>query len=576
MRARTVISAEGLPGSVTAVRGAELGIRTEKNASDWSFVMAKNVSIAEILASRSIPTGEGSRPGSARPQNRRPEAEPETARREAKAPAETEEKPLSDEKTIQEKPRREQKEQEAYGSTKVFERVNVPEEETAEEPKQEAEEKVSEEGREIPLQELLKASGKETGREEAPQEAEPVKEEPEEEPWKEEPAGEMPAAEPEEEPAADLPEEVSGEEPEEPAKEAPAKEEEEPEDSEEKIRIPAFSSLFEEITIDPEEESPAEIPAEAPSFEEVFEEYDLDSVRSDREKKDFMLRIPKMQTPDVDLISQNLSGKLEDSLEEDLRTPTRPETPVNPPAPAQPEEEEKPMVSLRERSKQDAARRAGRKSAKRRSFAERDREDSLAEKRRSAGRRRAEEEEGAEEGKKMPGGLIRELIIIAAVFLFCLVIIPNFIVQRTIVNGDSMNETLHNGDQLMVDKLTPHFKDFERFDVVVFYPFGKDQSDEYYIKRIIGLPGETVQITGDTIYINGEVLEEDYGKDPMTYAGIAAEPLTLGEDEYFLLGDHREISFDSRYEQVGVVSRKQIAGKAVVRIWPLKDLGSFD
>ena len=90
---------------------------------------------------------------------------------------------------------------------------------------------------------------------------------------------------------------------------------------------------------------------------------------------------------------------------------------------------------------------------------------------------------------------------------------------------------MDDGDQLIVDKLTYRFHDPERFDIIVF-PF-RYKDNTYYIKRIIGLPGETVQIVDGEIYINGELLEESYGREVMQDAGLAAEPITLGDDEYF-------------------------------------------
>ncbi|MBR1757152.1 MAG: signal peptidase I [Lachnospiraceae bacterium] len=286
-----------------------------------------------------------------------------------------------------------------------------------------------------------------------------------------------------------------------------------------------------------------------------------------------MLRIPKVSTVSVEEISEKISDKLDDHLEEnrndDLQAPL-----------AEKAEAEEAVVSEKEvKTEESVEEEDAYEEDEERTFVKERKKKETKEKKKKAKKAKEEEaEEDLEEDEKKSGGrgIVREIIILAAVFLACLVIIPNFIMQRTIVNGDSMNETLISGDQLMVDKLTPHFKEYERFDVVVFYPFGKDASNEYYIKRIIGMPGETIQIVGDTIYIDGQELDEDYGKDPMTFAGIAAEPISLGENEYFLLGDNREISFDSRYEQVGVVHKNQIAGKAFVRIWPLSEFGNFD
>lgn len=158
------------------------------------------------------------------------------------------------------------------------------------------------------------------------------------------------------------------------------------------------------------------------------------------------------------------------------------------------------------------------------------------------------------------------LVVVALTFLFV-----QFVGQRTHVNGDSMNATLEDGDNLIVDKISYRFTDPDRFDIIVF-PY-QYQENTYYIKRIIGMPGETVQIQDGMIYIDGEVLEETYGKEVMQYAGIASDPITLGEDEYFVLGDNRNNSSDSRDPSVGNIKEDQIVGKAFIRIWPLNKFG---
>lgn len=158
------------------------------------------------------------------------------------------------------------------------------------------------------------------------------------------------------------------------------------------------------------------------------------------------------------------------------------------------------------------------------------------------------------------------LAVVALTFLFV-----QFVGQRTHVNGDSMNATLEDGDNLIVDKISYRFTDPDRFDIIVF-PY-QYQENTYYIKRIIGMPGETVQIQDGMIYIDGEVLEETYGKEVMQYAGIASDPITLGEDEYFVLGDNRNNSSDSRDPSVGNIKEDQIVGKAFIRIWPLNKFG---
>ena len=125
---------------------------------------------------------------------------------------------------------------------------------------------------------------------------------------------------------------------------------------------------------------------------------------------------------------------------------------------------------------------------------------------------------------------------------------------------------------MIVDKLTYHFKDPERFDIIVF-PY-KYEENTYYIKRIIGMPGETIQIIGGYVYINGQQLTSDiYGTEVMASAGIAAEPITLGADEYFVLGDNRNHSTDSREPNVGVLHREDLLGRAWVRIYPFDKIG---
>ena len=158
------------------------------------------------------------------------------------------------------------------------------------------------------------------------------------------------------------------------------------------------------------------------------------------------------------------------------------------------------------------------------------------------------------------------LAVVAVTFLFV-----QFVGQRTHVNGDSMNATLEDGDNLIVDKLSYRFSEPERYDIIVF-PY-QYQEKTYYIKRIIGMPGETVQIIDGMVYIDGEMLDESYGKEVMQYSGVAGDPIELGDDEYFVLGDNRNNSSDSRDPSVGNIKEDQIIGKAFIRIWPLNKFG---
>ena len=166
---------------------------------------------------------------------------------------------------------------------------------------------------------------------------------------------------------------------------------------------------------------------------------------------------------------------------------------------------------------------------------------------------------------------IEYLLYLGVMCIFAFVVVE-FVGQRTEVSGQSMMNTLMDGDQLLIDKISYNFNDPQRFDIIVF-PY---EEDKLYIKRIIGMPGETVQIDEDgVIYINGEKLEESYGNAVILESriGLASEPVLLGEDEYFVLGDNRNDSRDSRMEDVGNVRREEIVGKAWIRIYPFDEAG---
>jgi len=173
---------------------------------------------------------------------------------------------------------------------------------------------------------------------------------------------------------------------------------------------------------------------------------------------------------------------------------------------------------------------------------------------------------------------IVELLILLAVSVLLLFGVPRFVMERVIVDGPSMENSLQDGDNILVEKVSRYFGALDRFDIVVFYPNdeAKKSNGRYYIKRIIGLPGETVRIDGDVIYINDEPLEESFGFTAMGTQGIAEDGVTLGEDEYFVLGDNRAISKDSRSEMVGCVPRSRIGGKMVLRLFPFNKFGTVN
>lgn len=149
--------------------------------------------------------------------------------------------------------------------------------------------------------------------------------------------------------------------------------------------------------------------------------------------------------------------------------------------------------------------------------------------------------------------------------------LTNYCIWHTQVDGISMNPALEDDDRLIIDKLSYRFREPERFDIIVF----PQSLDVYYVKRIIGLPGETVNIADGKIYVDDVVLVENYGNEPIDEGYSMEEPVTLGEGEYFVLGDNRNHSVDSRDSSVGVVTRNHIIGKALVLLYPFNHFKFF-
>lgn len=166
-------------------------------------------------------------------------------------------------------------------------------------------------------------------------------------------------------------------------------------------------------------------------------------------------------------------------------------------------------------------------------------------------------------------------IVIVVIFLF----LQHFVGQHIEVNGSSMENTLSHEDHLILEKVSYRFEEPTRFDIVVFRPYeSQEKEDTYYIKRVMGMPGERIQVIDGQIYINGEILQEDYGTEAINdfRAGIAKEEILLEKDEYFLIGDNRNNSTDSRDETIGPVKKDTIIGRAWVRIWPISKLEVLD
>lgn len=156
-----------------------------------------------------------------------------------------------------------------------------------------------------------------------------------------------------------------------------------------------------------------------------------------------------------------------------------------------------------------------------------------------------------------------EILVVIGVAYF----IVNYAVEKSSMVGDSMRPILMNEDKIIINKFAYRFTDPKRFDIIVFKQNGKEHSF-YNIKRIIGLPGEKVLIQDGIVYINGVPLEEKIEVELMITAGIVADEILLDENEYFVLGDNRNSSEDSRFSNLGNVVSEDIIGKAWIRLDP--------
>lgn len=176
---------------------------------------------------------------------------------------------------------------------------------------------------------------------------------------------------------------------------------------------------------------------------------------------------------------------------------------------------------------------------------------------------------------ELPPGVLRAVGVWAAkisvVCLFAFVFVWYF-GQRASMVGDSMNPVLYNKDVVLINQIIYDASAPKRGDVIAFKPKGNENT-HFYIKRIIGLPGETIEIIEGAVYIGGEKLKEPYATTEIKDVGIVNEKIELGGDEYFVLGDNRENSEDSRVADVGNVKRSHIYGKAWFVASPRKHFG---
>ena len=162
-----------------------------------------------------------------------------------------------------------------------------------------------------------------------------------------------------------------------------------------------------------------------------------------------------------------------------------------------------------------------------------------------------------------------------AAVIFLAYFIVYYAIEKTEMVGVSMEATLNDGEEVIINKFSYRFTEPKRFDVIVFKQSGKEH--RYYdIKRIIALPGETIQIKDGLIYINDEVVDDIVNVDEMNNYGLADEKITLEENDYFVLGDNRNNSEDSRFASVGTIRKEEIIGKAFLRLKPFNFISKLN
>lgn len=169
-------------------------------------------------------------------------------------------------------------------------------------------------------------------------------------------------------------------------------------------------------------------------------------------------------------------------------------------------------------------------------------------------------------GKNMRKRFITDVVFTITVAIILAILINKFLIFNVEVPTSSMAPTINPGEKFLVTKVY-NFKNLQRGDIIVFK---SEEKDELMIKRLIGLPGDSVEVRGKELYVNGEFVEEEYVKNHDGYFGEFEVP----EDKYFFLGDNRKNSADSRYWMEPYIPKEDIKGKAQLRIYPIKELGS--
>lgn len=163
-----------------------------------------------------------------------------------------------------------------------------------------------------------------------------------------------------------------------------------------------------------------------------------------------------------------------------------------------------------------------------------------------------------------------DIVVVVGVAIF----VGLYLGSQYTMTGYSMEPVLTNNDKVLIDKLYYHFEEPERGDIIMFQQ--KSNEEQYYMKRIVALPGETVQIKNGILYINGIAQEGDEDTEKILNAGVAEEEITLEPDEYFVLGDNFNNSEDSRFSSIGNIKRSNIVGRAWLFVTTLDDISLID
>ncbi|MES2623520.1 MAG: signal peptidase I [Patescibacteria group bacterium] len=154
-------------------------------------------------------------------------------------------------------------------------------------------------------------------------------------------------------------------------------------------------------------------------------------------------------------------------------------------------------------------------------------------------------------------------------YLVLIILFRVYVIEPHSVSGSSMDNTFHTNDYVLVDKLSYDFSEPKRGDVIVFNPPIKDRTEDRFIKRIIAIPGDSVNVSGAGTFVNGQKLNENY----VVFPSNLTASTTLSTDEYFVMGDNRSVSYDSR--AWGVLNKEHIQGRVILRLYPFNQIGLF-